>query len=55
MDADLAETYLWIFWSKKINFLEKGYRFKGVGGGALMHELVLANMEPRMEPELLHL
>ncbi len=28
---------------------------KGVWGGTLMHEDVLARMEPRMEPELLHL
>ena len=28
---------------------------KGVWGGTLMHVDVLARMEPRMEPELLHL
>ena len=40
---------------KKINFFDDGYSFRGVWGGTLMHELVLARMEPRMEPELLHL
>ena len=29
-----------------------GTELKGVWGGTLMHEDVLANMEPRMEPEL---
>ena len=46
---------LCIFWSKKINFFDDGYSFRGVWGGTLMHELVLARMEPRMGPELLHL
>ena len=48
--AVLAETYLLIFWSKKINFFDGGYRLKGGAGWTLMHELVLARMEPRMGP-----
>ena len=37
---------LWIFWSKKINFFDGGYRFKVVPRGTLMHEDVLVRMEP---------